>query len=517
MNIRRETEQNTLPVAVVIAALFAYVFHLLRYVHNDIWGQIYSVYYPFLIPVLIAFTIYFRRGKWKKEEKLFLLFAVWVYISRLLNGDFFLANDADMVLNTGLGYVFFVVCIALKKENRERLLDMVSVLTSGYFTLLSLLGLYAWLLRRELYNPLTGDTLCPLSELFMYTADGRVIYRLAFFWKSSNEVAMWFFLSLMLLIYLFVRKRKLYWRIPILLAMIPNYLALTVTYSRSGRLAFAVCFALLAMLALLNRLPWRRFFARLLAGLVCIAVVAPLTFDSFNETAIGLQHGIDFLNSFTQKEEMQEKNLGAPSAVMAGGMRYEFSSLKTADSLNKPSKKEKTLAASTIACSEETIGNMSLSKAEGYSDMKDGRGLSDSGRFEIFRSIIPTIHQEPLRLIRGCLCQDVMKIANTVLPNPKPHFHNTFPQLFCLTGLPGLLLIMAFCALLALRSISLFFSSVPMDIKCLALILVGVFIYNMLEVSLFVAADTRAFVTYIVAGGVLAYSFEGEQDWCQAS
>ena len=103
---------------------------------------------------------------------------------------------------------------------------------------------------------------------------------------------------------------------------------------------------------------------------------------------------------------------------------------------------------------------------------------------------------------------DVMKIAHQYLPYKDPHFHNTFLQVLCITGIPGLLLILALCVLLAIRIIRLFFSAAPLELKVLALILLGLFIYNMLEVSLFVAADTRAFIAYIVAGAVIAYDKE---------
>ena len=103
---------------------------------------------------------------------------------------------------------------------------------------------------------------------------------------------------------------------------------------------------------------------------------------------------------------------------------------------------------------------------------------------------------------------DVMKVAHTILPVKDPHYHNTFLQVLCITGLPGLLLVLLLCVFLAIKTLRLFFSDAPLEIKSLTLILVGFFIYNMLEVSLFVAADTRAFTAYIVAGAVIAYESE---------
>lgn len=508
MKIRKETEQNTLPVAVVISALLVYVFHLLRYVHNDIWGSIYTVYYPFLVPVLIAFTVYFRWGKWNVEEKLFLWFWVWVYISRLLNGDFFLTKDADIVLNTGLSYVFLVICIALNRESRERLLDGISILTSGYFTVLGILGVYSWLLHREVYNPLSGEVLFPLEGEILFFVGNGAVYRLMIFSRSSNEVSLWFFLALSLLLYLFLRKKSLWWRISILLAAIPNYLALTVTYSRSVRLAFATCFALLILLVLLDKVPWRRRATRIMAGLACLVVVVPLVYASFSVTAMGMQNLSAQLSSLTLEREDDQNTSGAVlSQRMAGETGVDAAFLMTARGPIAPVDRAETLKVITADARKVPAG-IAVPKAKLLSAGKDNRGISDSGRIAIYKSIIPTMQQEPLRLLRGCLCQDVMKISNTVLPKVKPHFHNTFLQLFCLTGLPGLLLILAFCGLLAVRIIRLFFSGAPLAVKSLTLILIGSFIYNMLEVSLFVAADTRAFVAYIVAGAVLAYSYE---------
>ena len=138
----------------------------------------------------------------------------------------------------------------------------------------------------------------------------------------------------------------------------------------------------------------------------------------------------------------------------------------------------------------------------------DKRALSDSGRFEIYRSVIPTFRQEPMRLVRGCLWRDVMSVSNTVLLAAYAHLHNTYLQVLVFTGIPGFLLVLIFSALLALAILRLLFSDAPMRVKALTLILIGSFFYNLLEISLFVSADTRAFTAYIIAGAVLAYSRE---------
>ena len=96
------------PLAFAIFVIFIY--HLLRYVHPDIWEQIYCVYYTFLVPALIAVYFAHKRLDGPLELKLFILYWIWIFFSRLLNGDFYLAHDADMVLNMGLSCVMMAAC-----------------------------------------------------------------------------------------------------------------------------------------------------------------------------------------------------------------------------------------------------------------------------------------------------------------------------------------------------------------------------------------------------------------------
>ena len=445
--------------ALALAIFVIFVYHLLRYVHPDIWEQIYCVYYMFLVPALVA--VYFAR-KWPDrpvELTLFILYWIWIFISRLLNGDFFLTQDGDMVLNIGLSCVMLAVCTLLKGRDRQRFLGWISIAVCGFYSLLSLCGLYAVLFRKELYNPLTGGSLCG----FWYTGG---LARLQLLGKHANEVAVWFFLSFFLLMYLFFRHKSLFWRIPIVAAALMNYLNLCMTFSRSNRVAFSVCFSLLLVMVVLQRLSGTKRRRQLLAALAMLLLLLPLSYMSFDLAAETVGK--------VSSELVDAKQKAAPD---------------------------------TPVVAEQPAADVEAAAADlgGYSDE---RGFSDSGRFAIYKTIVPTMRQEPVRLLRGCLSLDVMKIANTHLSTPFPHYHNTFLQVLCIAGLPGLLLTLLFCVLLAGKIIRLLFSPVPLEIKALTILLIGLFIYNMLEVSLFVAADTRAFTAYIVAGAVIAYGNE---------
>ena len=468
------------------------IYHLLRYVHPDIWGQIYCVYYMFLVPALIAVYFAYKRLEGPVELKLFVFYWIWIFVSRLLNGDFYLTHDGDMVLNIGLSCVMMAVCLLLEGKERQRFLDGISIAVGGFYSLLSVCGLYAVLYQKELYNPLTGGSLC---GFWHYGG----LSRLQLLGKHANETAVWFFLGFFLLMYLFFRHKSLLWRIPIVVAAALNYINLCMTFSRSNMVAFAVCFSLLLAMVILRRMSAAKMGRQILATMGLLLVLLPLSYKSFDITAGIIGRAATELAAVKQQAAEQIDDATQQTAAVQPEAEAEIEAAEQIDDATSQT------AAVQPEAGAEIVATPAPAIQPAYSDK---RGFSDTGRFTIYRAIIPTMQQEPLRLVRGCLCMDVMKIAHQYLINKDPHFHNTFLQVLCITGLPGLLLILALCAVLAMRIIRLLFSAAPLEIKVLTLILIGLFIYNMLEVSLFVAADTRAFVAYILAGAVIAYDKE---------
>lgn len=449
------------------AALLLFIYYMLKQVNEGLWYSVYCVYYLYLSPVLIAFGLYFsRRGK-PLEFKIYTLFCLWLYVSRLLNGDYFLTFDGAAVLDICLGCAFLAVCLVLKSGDRYRYLDWLSIAVGAFYTLVGIAVLYGVILRRELTNPIFYGKLLNFEGL---------MYRARVLGKSSNESVMWFFISFFLLLYLFVRKKKLLWRIAIVPAAAVNYLCMVATFSRSGRLAFSLGVALLTGLAALKLPSLKSQGRRTLAAIALTCAVLPAAYFSFDAAAAGIRLASDTAVALVGETEPETVPAATPTA---------------------------TPAASPDAGSEQNSENTET--ASNPYIYQDYRGLDDSGRFEVYKSIIPTIQREPLRLLRGCKYQDVMSVANTVLKNYKVHFHNTFLQSLAFTGLPGLILCLAFCILLSVKIIRLYFSPAPFELKALSMILVGSLIYNMLEVSLFYYTDIRTNIFYLIAGAVLAW------------
>lgn len=449
------------------AVLLLFIYYMLKQVNEGLWYSIYCVYYLYLSPVLIAFGLYFsRRGK-PLEFKIYTLFCLWLYVSRLLNGDYFLTFDGAAVLDICLSCAFFAVCLVLKPWDRFRYLDWLSIAVGAFYTLVGIAVLYGVILQRELTNPIFYGKLLNFEGLM---SRARVLG------KSSNESVMWFFISFFLLFYLFVRKKKLLWRLVIVPAAAVNYMCMVATFSRSGRLAFSLGIALLTGLAALKLPSLKSRSRQVLAAVILTCAVLPAAYLSFDAAAAGLR-------------------LVSAAAVAAVGETEQESAPAATPAPDAESSPE--------TASEQSSENTgTTSNPYVY---RDDRGLDDSGRFEVYKSIIPTIQREPLRLLRGCKYPDVMGVANTVLKNHKVHFHNCLLQSLAFTGLPGLMLCLAFCVLMTVKIIKLYFSPAPFELKVLSMILVGSLIYNMVEVSLFYYTDIRANTFYLLSGAVLAW------------
>lgn len=456
------------------AVLLLFIYYMLKQVNEGLWYSIYCVYYLYLSPVLIAFGLYFSRRDKPLEFRLFTLYCLWLYISRLLNGDYFLTYDGAALLDICLGCAFFAACLVLKPGDRYRYLDWLSIAVGAFYTLVGIAVLYGVILRRELTNPFFYGELLNFEELM---SRARVLG------KSSNESVMWFFISFFLLFYLFVRKKKLLWRLVIVPAAAVNYMCMVATFSRSGRLAFSLGIALLTGLAALKLSSLKTRGRRTLGAIVLSCALLPAVYFSFDGAAAVLRLASDTAVAMVGEEETETETASSevsPAATPASDAE------SAPDDVSEQSSED-----------SGTTSNPYM--------YQDNRGLDDSGRFEVYKSIIPTIQREPLRLLRGCKYPDVMGVANTVLKNHKVHFHNTFLQSLAFSGLPGLILCLAFCILMTVKIIKLYFSPAPFELKVLSMILVGSLIYNMLEVSLFYYADIRAHSFYLIAGAVLAW------------
>lgn len=391
MNNFQETREYNVWVKLHCFAIFLFVpYSILRYLSVGHYG-VFLNFYIHSIPILVAFYYFFRRGKDGAEVKLLLAFCIWLVLSRALNGDASLTHEVGTVRNMFVMLLSMTACMVLSAQKRLIFIDCISLVVCLFYTILAVVGIFGTLYQRTLLNPFSG------TELISFYKSHRV----CFLGLNPNTGAYWFFISFFLLIYLFFRTKKTYLRAAIIVSAVVNYLAIALTYCRNVMLGLSVGIAMLVILIVFNHISAEKKKIKVLAVILIICTVLPLTYSSF---------------SLTTK--------------VLGNISYSIISKgDSPDSADVSSVEGTTEQPSNINSDDKNTPTISFS---------DSRGFSSNGRIPLYRSFVETIKTYPLRLIKGCLSAEIMTISNSILPKPQTHFHNVFFQLLVYTGIPGL-------------------------------------------------------------------------------
>lgn len=457
-------------VTVYTAALLGLLFfHMLWYVNFFLAESLAGTYFLYPIPVLTAFYLYFRGLRDGAEIRLLLLFSLWLAITRVLNGDPALVREGYLVLDSLMMALFLSLGLLLDKRGRRICLNVISVGAGLFFFALGLLGIYVFVTGATLVNPLT--------EAVTTAGLGKTdFYRLTLLGVNPNTTALWFFLSACLMAYQFFACRRKLWRIPIILCVLVDYLAVAACGSRKVKIAFSVSLALLLCIVAVRALMRRDRRLRALAVMLILLTSIPLCYLSFNAAtkAMGSLR-------LPQPAETAEP---APQAAHGQGRYYAGQ-----------------LSARPLAARTDSAA------------FSDSRGvLEDSGREQIFRAALESLRRQPQRLWKGCLFEDRMTVADELLTERFPNFHNTLLDVLNYTGIPGLLLLLAFLILLTARILQLLFAhAAAIEDRILVLPLIGALVYSMLEPLFFFCYDFRALLSFLFAGFVIACARETEK------
>ena len=434
------------------------------------WWHFQQFWYPVLGAALMTCYICFGLKNNSLEEKVIVAFCVWLVISRILNGDWFLSTDGMVIFDIALSCMFLTVGLVLPDEKRRKVLDVFAIVSVLIFTFGAILGIYTSITGNIIPNPLYESDMCSLSENRLYIFD-----------NNANTSGCWMFICIFFLVYLFFRHKNPFARILVVLTAMVDYVALALTASRSSMLGCAVCTAMLVALVAFKYLKVKKTGYKVLTLAVALCVAGPLCYTGFS----GARHlvGIAAVN-YTESRQADE--------------------VYAQESSSRP--------AYSTACLSSFI-DLSAEVDENDDIYKDNRGFSDSGRLPIYEAGITSLKDEPARLFRGCLYDDVMKTSWPYLTREYAHMHNSYLQVLHFTGIPGFLLVIAFSVLLAIRALKLFFSEnekADMAVKSLVLFLPGFLIYNMLETSMFALQDFRSISLFLIAGAVIAYTYDYE-------
>ena len=467
MDERLQNPQESRHGAVVFQTLVAFITiiaSLLYYVSPERFTALQQGFIqPLVFAAAAIFLFRYHRGlKW--ELRLMAVFAAWVVVTRVLNGDHYLQAEFASVNAVLLSsFVLLPLAFLLNTEQRKRAMKWLSALVGGLLALVAWLAVIAALRGEPFVNPVAGNV---LGINGTYTKP----YRLNVFDMHPNMSALLFFLALNMMLYLICSAKRKLWIVPAALACLGLYLAIALTLSRTVMIACSAAVAMLVLLLGLRRLrlPGKAVRAALLAALMLAGAVG--TYFSFSLA------------------------LKAMTAV-AGRVNVSVASAAdSADSVDAPPSATQTKSVSTFV--------------DTRNQAKDFQTFT--GRTNIWRTFLPTLKDSPKKILIGSAADDLIRFQERMLGRQLVHMHNVFLQTFLYAGLPGFLLAAAFMLLLLVRAVRLFFCPNPevtLAMKIPIVAVLGLLLCSMVEQCIFAAGQQSSLIFFLLAGFVLADSY----------
>lgn len=439
-------------------------------------------YYMVVVPLLVGGVLYFRRLRDGLEFKLLVGYVLWFWLSRVLNGSPALDKDFQLTFDLTLMLPFFALGPALSPKERRRFLDWLSAVVGGFYFLLGLICLTAFLQQRLYINPITEQNI----GIGMDSAFNRI----NIFDIHANVTGCWFLTALFLMIYEFFACRKKLWRIPIVLAALVDYLMIAVTYSRGVQVSAALAFGLLAVL-LLKELKRLKGVFRILLLLAGFAVCFLGSYKLFGVSADGLNY---LSNRIAYQENVEE----APSTLAAG--EEAEAGVPSADAGLLP-----------LPQTEDAQPKWETTDPRAWNGSVNA---FSSGRLDIWKSALKAIADEPDILLRGKLSESVTAGTQAYLPFVLAHLHNSPLQVLMTTGLPGFLLAAGMLLVLLVRCAKLLFSPSQkwtLAERSLALPVAAILLHFMVEAGLFTTCDFRTLSYFLLCGMALGTYRQAER------
>lgn len=256
-----------------------------------------------LIFALIGVCLCRRAYRSDRVYALGLVFAAWYALTRVLNGDHYLQYDYNqyrvvcMAATYGLA---FPLAAMLGDEEKRRALDRVAAVLTAVIAAVCWLGVIAALRGEVITVPFFGSQ-------FGIMEDGR-LYVLS---QHPNFTAAFSLCGLCMLIYLVVSRWKLWVLIPAAAAGAGMFMALPLSDSRTGMIAFLLCVVIAAAVGF-QRLPipakWRR-----IAGIACVVVLVAVV------AVAGFGAAVKVVSTSNEGEQaISQRSLLADLATLTG-------------------------------------------------------------------------------------------------------------------------------------------------------------------------------------------------------
>ena len=425
----------------------------------------YAIWFPnrYAAVTCLFVILYYavRRFRDGHETNVLTSYAVWVLITRLVNGNIFKENDLLFTVGMFICVLALALPFQFERKNRQAVFNIFTGVFFGVITFVSAVGIYAALVQRSIDIRFLGKT---LNAAVFWHDDG--IFRLRIADAHANTGACWAFLGMTLAANRFFAAKKIWLKTVLAVAAVIDFIAMCLTNCRTMFAAFSICFAIFIFILADRQLVKYNNKKRVLAFILSLVIISPLAYKSIDWTL----KGVNAVSNMICSEYLSD---------------------------------------SETANTENTDGDTTL-----FENSRDvfGEESTLTPRIAIWKTIPDVFKQDPWRLLRGSSAETYTEITNTTLYTTMYfnafHYHNMFLNILMLTGVPGLIIVLAFLCILIRKILLLLFSrkeEASLAEKTLAIPLIGLIGYGAtLEVLLFTETDIRAFAFFFIAGILFA-------------
>lgn len=471
----------------IVSVFFLICIFMLRPAMTQHWDAAYSFYGRIFVLSVIGLYLFMRRFDNPVEVNLVLAYAVWAIICRFCRLDFFLYYDTNVIIGRFLCVAVIGAGPLMDARQRKTFLRWLCAVFCAYHVVVAVLAIAANVLGTQIFIP-------PEAVFGHSSYDANTLNYIIPFGVYRNTTAMWFYIALFLAIYSVITRPHLLVRVLYGLAALVLYVAVVLTFCRSVMVATICTLAMLAVLFALKYIPCPKLWQKAAVVLLCLALVLPLSYKSFGWTSSAMS----WLSSRILTEES-----ASPASAPQGEAAPAGEAVSSEGS-----------AAEVPVPAEEQSG---VSLVDNRDILKDAATLTN--RTKIYATLIPTMKEDPLRIFFGASFSDMMDIPHRLSGWRYYHMHDAWLQALMEFGVPGFLIMMAFCILLVVRMVIMFFSVDPrcgLAEKFLILPLTGFFIYSLIEICIFnpsgmftdaVNVEIRELMFFLLSGFFLADSY----------
>ena len=476
-----------------LIGLFLIYFYAVADLQLELWYRILTHYTDVLMISFIALSFYLRLFKRSWAERFVWLYILWLFITRIFNGDLYLYEEYHLVVRqVALSCAFFSVGFLLDNKDRQRFLDLAIWGVCAYWFILAAYGLYGTINLTRVSLPFV-DVTVGMGKLSNYQLMLENTHR--------NISGVWFAFATVLMICQFFRNRNILLRIIAVIFGIVFYFATAMSFCRSAQIGLCVAIAMLFILLALKKFSVKKTGFKALMITAIIVVVLPLSYMGYS-AANSLCTFASSQIAANKLDSAEENTQDAAPAAVAVADPQETASISADE--QQPAEEENTKKEENISF-EETRGMNNV--------------LILGGRRYIWHAGLIMLREQPARIFCGGISSEYMEeildlgavLANRKNPEELIDMHNYIYDALMLTGIPGAVILILFTILLVTRMVKVFFSTKPevsMGLKILTLPIAMLLVDNMMETHIFRADYAHSFLFFAISGAFLAWSYE---------